>query len=118
MVAPRKRRFQAREVRNTITVNTPSPRPRSAIHDRGCYKCFLLQQHDGNAGRKQDRADHMEPPPHLGEARGPRSRDQPIMQAEQEQEAAADQVEMGVRGRELKAIRKCRSSRLIPVFVT
>jgi hypothetical protein len=60
----------------------------------------------------------MEPALHPGEARGPRSRDQPITQAEQEQEHAADQVEMGVCGRELKAVRKSRSSRLIPVFVT
>ena len=40
------------------------------------------------------------------------------MQAEQEQEDAADQVEMGVPGRGLKAVRESRSSRLIPVFVT
>jgi hypothetical protein len=60
----------------------------------------------------------MEPALHLGGARGPRSRDQPIIQAEQEQEDAAGQVEMGVRGRELKAVRESRSSRPVPVFVT
>jgi hypothetical protein len=55
---------------------------------------------------------------HPGEARGPRSRDQPTIEAEQEQQDAADQVEMAVRGRELKAVRESRSSRLVPVFVT
>ena len=60
----------------------------------------------------------MEPALHPGEARGPRSRDQPIIQAEQKQKDAADQVEMGMRGRELEAVRESRSSRPVPVFVT
>jgi len=85
MVAPRKGRF--REVRNTITVNstiavTTISDPTIGAAANGSP----LQQHDGNAGRKQDRA--------------------------------ADQVEMGARGRELKAVRESRSSRPVPVFVT
>jgi hypothetical protein len=60
----------------------------------------------------------MEPALHPGEARGPRSRDLPIIQAEQEQKDAADQVQMGVRCRELEAVRESRSSRPVPVFVT
>ena len=60
----------------------------------------------------------MEPALHPGEARGSGSRDRPIIQAEQEQKDAADQVEKGVRGRELKGVRESRSSRPVPVFVT
>ena len=56
MVAPGNGRYQAREVRNPITVDR--------VIDPtigGCHKCLPLQQHDGNAGRKQDHADHVEP---------------------------------------------------------
>jgi len=55
MVAPRKGRF--REVRNTITVN--SAIAATTISDPtigAATNAFLLQPHDGNAGRKQDRA--------------------------------------------------------------
>jgi len=55
MVAPRKGRF--REVRNTITVN--STIAATTISDPtigAATNGSSLQQHDGNAGRKQDRA--------------------------------------------------------------
>ena len=59
MVAPRKGRF--REVRNTITAN--SAIAATTISDPtigAATNASPLQQHDGNAGRKQDRADQVE----------------------------------------------------------
>jgi hypothetical protein len=119
MVAPRTGRFQAREVRNTITVN--STIATTTISDPtigAATNASPFNSTTATPAGKQDRADHVEPALHLGEARGSGSRDQPIIQAEQEQEAAADQVEKGVRGRELKGVRESRSSRPVPVFVT
>ena len=46
----------------------------------------------------------MEPALHLGKGRGSGSRNQPLVQAEQEQEHATDQVEMGVRGPEREVL--------------
>jgi len=41
---------------------------------------------------------------HLGKGRGPGSRNQPVVQAEREQEHATDQVEIGVRGPEREVL--------------
>jgi hypothetical protein len=54
------------------------------------------QQHGRDAGRKQHRADHAEPALHFRQGAGSRRRNQPVIQAKQEQLHAADQVEVGV----------------------
>jgi hypothetical protein len=54
--------YQARTVRNTITVN--SAIATTTISDPtigAATKASPFKQHDGNAGRKQDSADHVEP---------------------------------------------------------
>ncbi|WP_456723258.1 hypothetical protein [Bradyrhizobium sp. USDA 4350] len=51
----------------------------------------------GHAGRKQDAADDMQPALDPGEQHGSCRRHQPVVQAEQEQQHAADEIEMGMR---------------------
>jgi len=55
-------RYQPREVGNTITVNSAIATATISDSTIGvATKASPFKQHDGNAGRKQDRADHVMP---------------------------------------------------------
>ena len=102
MVAPRTGRFQAREVRNTITVN--SAIAATTISDPtigAATKASPFNRTTATPAGNRIAPIIWSQPCTLARLVVPRSRDRPIIQAEQEQKDAADQVEMGMRGREL-----------------
>ena len=119
MVTPRKRRFQAREVRNTITVNSAIAATRISDPTIGAAtKAFPFNSTTATPAGNGIAPIIWSQPRTLARLVVPAAGISRSCQAEQEQEDAADQVEMGVRGRGLKAVRESRSSRPVPVFVT